>query len=71
VRRRARICCGGPAVDGVGGDFDFEHPVGEILAYAAFRQAGFAGGAFKRLELAAAFVDGDDPRFGVKARFDL
>jgi hypothetical protein len=51
----------GPVVDGVGGDFDFEHPVGEILADAAFWQAGSARRAFERFEFAAAFINGDDP----------
>jgi hypothetical protein len=56
----------GPVVDGVGGDFDFEHPVGEVFADAAFWQAGFARGAFERFEFAAAFIDGDDPRLWIE-----
>ena len=33
----------GPAVDGVGGDFDFEHPVGEIFADTALARPALRG----------------------------
>jgi hypothetical protein len=46
---------GGPAVDGVGGDFDFEHAVGQVFAGALFGEAGAAGGAFEGFEFASAF----------------
>ena len=62
---------GGPAVDGVGGDFDFEHPVGQVFAGALFREAGAASGSFERFEFAAAFVDGDGAGFGVEGGFGL
>jgi hypothetical protein len=63
--------CGGPRVDGVGSDLDLEHAVGDVLAYARLPEAGVAGGALERLELASAFVDGDDAGLGVELGFDV
>ncbi len=62
---------GGPVVDGVGGDLDLEHAVGQVLADAALGQARAAGSPFEGLELAAPFVDGDDAALGVKVGLDL
>ncbi len=61
---------GGPGVDGVGGGFDFEHAVGDVLGDALLGQAGAAGGAFELAEFAAAFVDGDGPGFRVELGLD-
>src|SRR3954462_5384981 len=59
-----------PLVDRVGGRFDLEHPVGQVLAHPGGPQAGAAGGALERLELRAALVDGDDAALRVEVRFD-
>ena len=59
----------GPAVDGVCGDFDFEHAVGQVFAGALFGETGAAGGAFEGFEFAAALVDGDRAGFGVEGGF--
>src|SRR3712207_7710488 len=46
----------------VGGHLDLEHSVGEVFADACLGQAGAASGALERLELPAAFIDGDHTR---------
>jgi hypothetical protein len=57
------------AVDGVGGDLEFEHAVGQVFADAMFGDANATGGSFERFEFAAAFVDADGSGLGVDGGF--
>ena len=61
---------GGPVIDGVGGDLDLEHAVGEVLAHARGLEPGASRGPLERLELGPALVDGDDAALGVEVRLD-
>src|SRR5581483_4174533 len=62
---------GRPPVDGVGGDLDLEHAVGNVLAHTAAGEAGLAGSALEGLELTTALVDGDDTRLGLELGLDV